>query len=153
MVKEKIDEIIEVIDGKSANDETEEIIEEALEEPPKAKARSKVIPRTKPGTGVRDEKNKGKKIIGRTTKVGVHKTWFFILEKNETRKPKLTDLQITEFMYNQFPGRKSACFKDVGRSRRNYNLGNFGKIKVESTPRDVNRKTGNKVLPKRKLNK
>ena len=106
MVKEKIDEIIEVIDGKSANDETEEIIEEALEEPPKAKAkakakaRSKVIPRTKPGTGVRDEKNKGKKIIGRTTKVGVHKTWFFILEKNETRKPKLTDLQITEFMYN-----------------------------------------------------
>ena len=70
--------------------------------------------------------------VGRTSGVGVVKTWVHIFEKNEAlpKTKKLTDVEITKFMQSEFAGRKSKVFTTVGSVRGRYNRGVLTKDKV-----------------------
>jgi hypothetical protein len=148
-----VEEVIEIEDaaaeaGKAvaAAEVVEEIIEVLPEENPKAQpkaaaTKAPIKPNAaaeKPPKATRAAKTPGesKKQLGRTTKMGVFDTWVYILEKNETRKPKMTDAKIREWIRAEFPAKqKSKWFGDVKRARRDYNNDFFCKHKLISTER------------------
>jgi len=70
--------------------------------------------------------------IGKTTGVGVVKTWVHIFEKNEAlpKTKKLADAEITKFMQSEFPGKKSKIFERVSTVRWRYNKGILTKDKI-----------------------
>jgi hypothetical protein len=67
----------------------------------------------------------GRKLVGRTTQVGVGTTWAWIFEQNEksSKADKLTDEGIAKFMKSEFKGRESAIFDKVQAVRGKYNVG------------------------------
>jgi hypothetical protein len=80
--------------------------------------------------------------VGKTTKVGVIRTWVHIFERNEAlpKTKKLTDAAITKFMQSEFPRRKSKVFETVNTVRSRYNRGVLTKgevPKVQSKRYDV----------------
>lgn len=77
-------------------------------------------------------KKQDKRLLGKTTKVGVAATWVHIFEKNEKlpKPKKLTDPKITKFMQSEFPGRKSKVFEAVNTVRCRYNRGILTKCQV-----------------------
>lgn len=77
---------------------------------------------------------------GKTSKLGVNRTWIQVFERNQEadEKDRLTDLQISEFMKSEFPDLQVSLFDQVEIARNKYNRGGFH-------PKD---KKGNLVKPK-----
>jgi len=80
------------------------------------------------GDGVMAKKEKqegGRKLVGRTTRVGVGATWAWVFAQNEksSKADKLTDEGISKFMKSEFKGRESAIFDRVQAVRGRYNVG------------------------------
>ncbi|HAB53319.1 MAG TPA: hypothetical protein DCE80_14305 [Ignavibacteriales bacterium] len=145
MIKEET--VPEVVEEVTALVEEEELVNEEIEKeleskkevkpvskPTKASKTAEKKPLLKPTKEVKPQKPtklanaESKRAVGKTTKLGVQAAWFYILQKNESSKPKLSDEQITAWMYKEFPEKKSACFKQVSGARRKFNLGLFGKL-------------------------
>jgi hypothetical protein len=83
--------------------------------------------------GPRDFDKSSSRLAGRTlgitTGLPVFGFWAYFFPKNEkaSKKDKLTDEQITEFVRAEFPGRKNEVFDHIPGIRRNYNNGMFTK--------------------------
>jgi hypothetical protein len=176
MAKNKIEEIIEEEDASTAASQEAKakadtaVVDEIIEEedsnnppaPKKEKKETEVkkkaktaspasIPANKKEKATQSHpKKESKRLVGKTSGVGVQGTWFQIFEDNEKRslKTKLSDADITKFMNSEFPSKHSEVFKHVSGVRRKYNLGLFGKISKKSIQKEAEEKPKAAVVEK-----
>jgi hypothetical protein len=93
------------------------------------KAPAKKAPTKKKVAKKAGEVNTNSRAPGLTFGLGVEKTWVKLFEQNEKCKKaeRMTDEQITEFMYAEFPHKTCEVFKHVNGVRGKYNRGGFHK--------------------------
>jgi hypothetical protein len=93
------------------------------------------------------------KVVGKTTGLGVAKTWakLFVNNEKSSKQQKLTDEQISKAMKKEFPDRGSDIFDHVQLVRNRYNKGVLtgGAVPAELAKRYD--KNGNVVTARGKL--
>ncbi len=93
---------------------------------PSKKVSTKEAPVKKEKSGKKEKVERTPRLVGKRLKLGINQTWIHLFQENErlakSDKAK-TDAEITEFMYSEFPGRKSKVFAQVATCRSRYNRG------------------------------
>lgn len=136
---------LEIVGAAPKAEPTPTPAEPAPATPTKAKKKAPSTPEPKPAPKaepkVRDSKTlnrdgqpristgkAGVRPVGRTTGVGIEQTWGIIFEREEKKaeSKRLNDLQITDEMRDQFPGRNSRVFARVAEVRTKWRKGLFG---------------------------
>lgn len=125
---------------------------EILEEEKMKKTKAKRVENLKKGGAG----NTFKGCVGATLGKSIKDTWIYLFEQNEKlpANKRLSDKEITDFLYKEFPGRNSAVFKAVSSVRSKYNRGGFGFVpKTPSKPYNEKAKTAKKAKAEKPVKK